>query len=222
MKIETWLRAAKAPYETVTRITPFGTPMGKLPCIVDDDGSMVADSEAIISHLIPSYGDPFPDESMSREQGAMALAAQRLVEEHLYWCVVHDRWFNVENWKVAKLAYFGALPPAVRTPVAAVARAGMRRQMGGHGIGRHDESVISARGCADVNALADLLADKPYFMGQVPVKFDLVAFAVLSQILWAPLKSDLINHARSYTTLSSFCLRMWNAYYSDRPLPEAA
>ena len=85
---------------------------GKLPWI-DDDGVAVADTSFIIDHLKARYGDPL-DAGLSALERAQSLAFQRLIEENLYWAVVHTRWSDAAGWRVARAAFFGALPPPLR------------------------------------------------------------------------------------------------------------
>jgi glutathione S-transferase len=56
LKLETWLRLAGLPYELVPTRNPGQGPKGKLPFIVDDDGTVVADSSLIIEHLVRTRG----------------------------------------------------------------------------------------------------------------------------------------------------------------------
>src|SRR5258708_12808786 len=60
------------------------SPHGKLPYIVDADGTKVGDSNTIIGYLKAKYGDPL-DGDLTRQQLAQALAFNRLIEENLNW-----------------------------------------------------------------------------------------------------------------------------------------
>lgn len=74
-------------------------PHGKLPYIVDEDGTKVADSNVIISYLKHRYGDPL-DAGLSRAEAAQALAWNRLIEEHLYWSgIIEPRWRSDSGWE---------------------------------------------------------------------------------------------------------------------------
>ena len=90
----------------------------------------------ILDYLKAIYGDRL-DAGLDIRTRAEAHALRRLMEEHLYWCAVYDRWAVNENWALTKPAFFGALPPAVRDLVAALARRGQLRALRGHGVGRH-------------------------------------------------------------------------------------
>lgn len=212
MKLETYLRMAGLPYELANDGNVFKAPKGKLPYI-EDDGHAVADSSFIIDDLKRRYGDQL-DVGLSAGERAVALAFQRLIEENLYWAVVQTRWFDDQAWPKTRAAFFGALPAPARAVVARLARRGMRSEMRGHGMGRHSVAEIHAIGCRDVSAIADFLADKPFMMGAQPRSLDATAYAFLANLLWAPVDSPIVRHARSLPALQAYCERMKQRYYA--------
>ncbi|MEK7261627.1 MAG: glutathione S-transferase family protein [Pseudomonadota bacterium] len=211
MKVETYLRMCNLPYTTVNVLNPAKGPKGKLPYITDGS-NIVADSGLILDYLKKIYGDAL-DARLGSIERAQALAWQRLLEEHLYWCAVYDRWAVNENWALTKPAFFGALPPAVRDLVAALARRGQLRALRGHGVGRHTSGEIYALGCADLTALSDFLADKPFFLGAEPTALDATAYAFLVNLLWVPIDSPLTRHVRSFENFIAYVKRMKQRYY---------
>lgn len=213
MKLETWLRMAQLPFEAPTmRLSDLrNAPMGKMPYIVDG-GKTLADSTFIIDHLKASYGDRL-DHWLSTEQRAVALAFQRLMEENLYWAVVHSRWIEPQGWELTREAFFGKLPPPLKWIIPPLARRGLRQQLHGHGMGRHSAQDIHAIGARDITAVADFLGEKPYCMGEAPCTLDATAYAFLANLLWVPVESPLKLHARQYPQLESYCQRMRTRYY---------
>lgn len=214
MKLETWLRMAQLPFEapTMTLRALGKAPKGKMPYI-EDEGKTVCDSTFIIDYLKTRYGDRL-DDWLSAQQHAVALAFQRLLEENLYWAVVHTRWFEPEGWALTRVAFFGNLPVPLRWFVPTLARRGIRREMHGHGMGRHSAQEIYAIGQRDITALADFLGDKRYFLGESPCSLDATAYAFLANLLWVPIESPLKQHARQYPQLEAYCRRMRDQYYA--------
>jgi glutathione S-transferase len=206
MKLEVWLRMAGLPYEAVNDGNVMKAPKGKLPYI-EDGGKRVADSSFIIDYLKRTYGDPL-DAGLTPAQRAQALALQRLFEENLYWAVVHTRWVDPAGWARTKVAFFGAMPAPLRWLLPPLARRGMRGEMRGHGMGRHSVAEIHAIGCRDVTAVADMLADQPFMLGDAPTSIDAVAYAFLANLLWAPVESPIRHHAAARPTLEAYCQRM--------------
>ncbi len=210
MKVENYLRMANLPYQTVSVFNPAKGPKGKLPYITDG-ANTVADSSFILDYLKATYGDGL-DAHLGAAEPALAL--RRLMEEHLYWCAVYDRWAVDENWAITKPAFFGALPPVVRDLVATLARRGQFKELHGQGVGRHTTEEIYALGKADLTALSDALGDKPYFLGDRPTSLDATAYAFLANLLWAPIDSPLTRHARSLQNLAAYGNRMKQRYYA--------
>jgi glutathione S-transferase len=214
MKLETYLRMAGLPYA----LPPFSmkdyqaAPKGKLPFIVDGTRT-VADSSLIIDYLKATYGDPV-DDWMDAGQRAVALAWQRLLEEHLYWTVLYTRWIEPQGWALTRPAFFGALSAPLSWIIPPLARRGMAQELKGHGMGRHSREEIHALGCQDITALADFLADKPYLMGEQPCSLDAVAYGFLANLLWVPLESTLKKQAQKYPQLERYCQRMKSRYYT--------
>lgn len=211
MKVENYLRLANLPYRTQVVFNPAKGPKGKLPYIVDGDKT-VADSGFILDYLKATYGNGL-DAHLGAAERAQALALQRLLEEHLYWCAVYDRWAVDRNWALVKLAFFGALPPVVRDLVARLARRGQLQELHGQGIGRHTTEEIYALGKTDLTALSAALGDKPYFFGERPTSLDATAYAFLANLLWAPIDSPLTRHARSLGNLALYAERMKQRCY---------
>jgi glutathione S-transferase len=213
MKLETYLRMAALPFE----VPPSSlrdlrnAPKGKMP-FIKDGGSTLADSTFIIDHLKRVYGDRL-DGWLSAQQQAVALAFQRLIEENLYWAVVHTRWAEPEGWAQTQRALFAKMPAPLRWFVPSLARRGIIKQMHSHGMGRHSEAEIHAIGKRDITALADFLADKPFFMGDEPCSLDATAYGFLANLIWPPVESTLKQHAMKYPQLEAYCQRMRSRYY---------
>ena len=212
MKMETYLRMAALPFELVNRGDVMKAPKRKLPYI-DDGGTIVADTSFVIDYLKRRYGDPL-DATLSALERAVAAAFQRLIEENLYWAVVHTRWAENAGWAKTREAFFGAMPVPLRWFVPALARRGILAEMRGHGMGRHSAAEIHAIGCRDVTAIADFLADQPYMLGAQPTSLDATAHAFLANLLWAPVDSPIQRHAQTRPTLEAYCQRMKKRYFA--------
>jgi glutathione S-transferase len=208
MKLETYLRMAGLPFEipTATLAQLRRAPLGKMPYI-EDQGRLLADSSFIIDDLKLRYGDTL-DAWMTPAERATALAFQRLLEENLYWAVVYTRWVEPGGWKLTREAFFGKLPAPLKWIVPPLARRGLIQELRGHGMGRHSREEILAIGRRDITALADFLADKPFFIDARPCSLDACAYAFLANLIWVPLESELKLHAQKYPQLQAYCERM--------------
>jgi glutathione S-transferase len=212
MKMETYLRMAALPFELVNTGDVMKAPKRKLPYI-DDGGTIVADTSFVVDYLKGRYGDPL-DAALSSRERAVATAFQRLIEENLYWAVVHTRWAEDAGWDKTREAFFGAMPVPLRWIVPSLARRGVLAEMRGHGMGRHSATEINAIGCRDVTAIADFLADKPFMLGEQPTSLDATAHAFLANLLWAPIDSPIQRHAQARPTLEAYCHRVKARYFA--------
>ena len=195
---------------------PLKAPRGKLPYI-EDNGKKITDSRLIIHYLQATYGNPL-DAHLTAEEKAVAKAFQRLLEEHLYWATMYTRWSYTEaNWQTNKQAIFGGLPPVFRDLAALGYRYRIKGQIRGHGIGRHTPEEVFELGKADIDALADFLGAKPYFMGNKPTSLDASAFGVLVNTLACPIESPLKDYALSKHNLLAYCKNMQAEYFPELP-----
>jgi len=219
VKVETYLRMAGLPYETVAAFPPQG-PKGKLP-FIEDGGRRIGDSRLILDYLKQTYGDPL-DGVLTPAERAVASAMQRLIEDDLFWGLVYARFGKRDrNWAETRRATFGRLPPVIRSIVPQFARWQMRSRLRGHGMGGHTEAEIYQLGRQDLGALADFLGEKPWFMGAAPTSLDASAYGLLVNILWCPIESPLKERVRVLPNLVAFCERLRERYYADQPVRTA-
>ncbi len=70
-----------------------------------------------------------------------------------------------------------------------------------------------------VDALADFLADKPYFLGEMPASLDASAYGILVNTLACPIESPLKEHALGRRNLADYCKRMQEEFFPELPWP---
>ena len=137
-----YMRLAGVDY-TFAPVNPFelksATPFGKLP-VINDDGTIVADSTAIIDYLERKRGEPLNKGASARERAVM-LAFNRLLDEHFYWCaVVLPRWRDQKNWeRYIPILCGGHQPDKALREALEMVRGGMQAELEGHGVGRLDD-----------------------------------------------------------------------------------
>lgn len=207
LKLETWLKLAGLPYQVVAIRNPGQGPKGKLPFIEDDDGSFIADSSLIIEHLSRSRGIDL-DAGLDAVQRARALALQRLLEEHLYFVLVWSRWVDPEGWQSFGPAALAGIPPPLRQLAAIVVRRRIRNDLHGQGIARHHGPEIYALGRADLEGLAALLGEQPFFAAERPTTIDATAYGLLANILLVPVETELKRIAASLPNLVAWTAAM--------------
>lgn len=220
MKLETWLRLAGIPHELARKIDFRAAPKGKFP-YVELDGEKIPDSNFIIARLAARHGDPL-DGWLDARTRAQALAFLRLIEENLYWALVHARWIDDGAWPITRETYFGTLPAPLRAIVPLLARRKVRASLHGHGMGRHTPAEIAAIGRRDIDALAAQLGDQPFLFGDRPTTTDASAFATLANLIHVPIAGPLRDAARAHANLVAYCERLWQRAFPDLPHPETS
>ena len=205
-------RMAGLPYQVARGADIRKAPKGKLP-VIEDNGKVVPDSGFIVDYLKAAHGDPL-DGRLTPAERAVALAVRRLMEEHLYWCVLYSRWGVEEHWAITKAAFFSGLPAPLCWFLPNLVRKTQLKALYRQGIGRHARDEIYALGKADITALADFLADKPFFMGEQPTSLDATAYAFLANILGQPIADPLQAHVRTFANFGRYCERMKARYYA--------
>lgn len=213
LKLDAFLRMTGIEHEAVTAKTPFAAPKGKAPWI-DHDGKTLGDSTLIIHYLIATFGVD-PDAHLSDEQRGLSLAIQRLIDENLYWAMVHDRWLKPENWALLKSTVLGGIPALPRAILAPLARRGVRKQIIGHGLGIHSVEEITAIATRDISALGAILGDKPWFFGDTASQIDAVAYGQLANIHSVEFASPLKPVIAGHSNLVGFIDRFRGRYYPD-------
>jgi glutathione S-transferase len=214
MKLETWLRMAKQPFEVVRVTDPRKGPKGKVPWI-EDQGRTIADSAFIIDYLKEAHGDPL-NAHLGRAEQATSLALRRLIEEHLYWAIAHGRFLDDEVWPSTKTQFLAGFPAPLRPLVARVVRKTVAKSLHLQGLGRHSQEEIYRLACDDLTALSAFLGDKPYFFGNEPSEIDATAYGFLAQVLWAPGSRRVREHMEQTRNLPAFCNRMRQTFYGGK------
>ena len=161
-KLETYLRMAGVEY-TVAADKHKKAPTGKRPFIFDEDGKVMADSGLIIEQLEARNGHQV-DGKLTLSERAQSLAFQRLMDEHLYWALVYGRWLDpvgVKHFAPFMKEILG-LPGPVLALIKPLAQRIVRKQLSGHGIGRHAPKTIMSLGIADISALGHWLGQKEW------------------------------------------------------------
>lgn len=127
--------------------------------------------------------------------------------------MVYERWMVESNWRKFRDIVLGGIPQPLRVILAPVIRRNVKRQLMGHGLGKHSLQEVRAIGIKDMIALADVLEEKPFFMGETPTEIDAIAYSLLANILSVPIESPVKNAGLSRTNLVDFVARMASMYF---------
>jgi glutathione S-transferase len=91
----------------------------------------------------------------------------------------------------------------------------VRKNLHAQGMGRHSTSEIAALGTRAIDAIADFLGSKPFFMGAEPTAVDATMFAFAAGILCPVFETPLRTAAERHDNLKRYVGRMTARYYPD-------
>jgi glutathione S-transferase len=188
-------------------------PKGKLPYI-DDDGVIVADSTLIRMHLEQKRNIDF-DRGLSARERGIAWAVEKMLEDNLYWLMIYWRWVVDANFERGPKGFFKRAPALVRPFIIRAVRKQVRRNLWGHGIGRHNEAEMTAMADRLIESLAQILGDNPYLMGAQPCGADATAFAFIAGAMTPHFDSPIVKTINTHATLVAYRDRMMRQYYPE-------
>lgn len=219
LKTEVQLQMAGLAYERVSAIPPQA-PKGKLPYI-DDHGVVVTDSTFIRAHIEHTRGLDL-DAGLDTVQRAQAWAIERMLEDHLYFAMVWFRWLEPDNFAKGPAHFADAAPQDQREQLRRELQARKQADLHAQGLGRHSPDEIAALGKRSIDALAVLLGDKPWLMGEAPSAVDATAFGMLACVLTPFFDTPLRRAAEARGNLVAYVDRMMARYYpGSAALPQA-
>lgn len=215
VKVETWLRLANVDYVS-THANMMNAPRGKVPWIVDD-GTLVADSEAVLNHLEASLSDPLGEAAVAPDRRAQHHAIRRMLENGSYWLSFYERWVNPQHWATTRAAFFDPLGFPMGSIISSVIRRRVARDAHGQGVSRYGDAERDAMGVADWEAVEAILGDAPFFGGDAPRRIDCVVYGFICQALWAPFDTTMARHVKGRPRLVAYGERMRARAWAEIP-----
>jgi glutathione S-transferase len=213
IKAETYLRMSGTPFTTKFG-DPRKGPRKKVPWI-DDEGTVVSDSQLIIEHVCQKYGDKL-DTTLSDAEKHRAHALRRMLEESTYWTQVWLRWGDDAGWELYLPVLRKMAPPVIGGPILAMIRRQMLKQLYLQGTGRRSTDEMFRAAIADYRAVASELGDKPYMFGDSPSSLDATVYAFLSSLLDFPTTGPLKEVVQS-TPLAAYHKRIRDRFFAVAP-----
>lgn len=186
-------------------------PHAKFPVLHADD-KVIPDSDRIRDYLETVHGVDF-EAGLDKAQRATSRSFIRMVEEHLYFAIVSERWIEDECWPIIRETFFGALPYPAKWIVPGVARRAMIGQTKAQGLGRHSRYERENRAIKDIDAIADYLADNRFMFADKPTAVEFSVVPMLTSVISLPGSSRLGNRVREDRTLMDYVARVKETVY---------
>lgn len=193
---------------------PAESPKGQIPFIVLDDGQAIADLTFIRFHIEQEFGVDL-DAGLDPVQRAAALAVEMLCEHQLAPAFTWFRWMVPDNFAKGPARFFDGIPEAQRAAAIADALGRVKASLIARGTGRHSVPEITALATRAFGAVATIMGDKPYLMGDRPHGADAIVFACLIGSMTPYFDTPVRAAALKFPNLVAYVSRMVDRFYPD-------
>ena len=201
VKAEYLLNMSGQPWQREDTDDPRKAPRGKLPVLRTPDG-LVHDSNGIKTYL-ERKGADF-DGHLSDADKSTAHALRRMVEEHMYFILLLDRWERPDVWPVIRDTYFKGIPGILRGLIAGGLRKQVMKGMNTQGLGRLTWGERMSHVEADLACLTTQLGDKPFLFGDKPASIDASAATILGAMRSTPVETPLAKRVGQDAVLRAY------------------
>lgn len=198
---------------------PKESPTGKLPALRVND-QIIPDSNLILSWLEGQGADLF--QGLSISERAQAHAFMRMLEEHLRYGVIYDRWADAEGWASVKNVIFRPVPAFVRGMVASKIRKQIVGGLHWQGLVRYSADQRNELLIADLKALEDQLGESEWLFGAQPTAADCSALGILSNINSCPVPNVMRAYVKGSDVLQAYLVRCQSQLLSPKILTAVA
>lgn len=195
-----------------------GGPKGKIPYIRHGD-NVLGDSTFIIEYLKNTYGERAKAlEPKDPKEKAIAIACQRICEDHLYYGLLHYRFIDQQGFEGTTkfLGGLGFIPKPLQPIAFRVIRKRTRNTLQSQGFGRHSIEDMKSLLSTSLEALSGFLGDQDYILGSEPSEPDAIVFSILDNYLNDPNGTDLSELIRKYPTLVDYVQRIRERFYGKK------
>ena len=210
IKAEILLKLSGLPYSRVTGDLRRA-PKRKLPLIVDE-GVTVADSSFIRFHLESRHGIDF-DKGLDAERRGTLWAVEKMLEDQIYWIVVDERWMDDANFARGPANFFKSVPAPLRPLVCALVRRQVRRNLHGHGMGRHSQAERLVLAARSLDSIVGILGERDYLGGDAPAGGDAALGAFMIAGLCPLFDSRFRELVEARPSLTAYAARMSERFF---------
>lgn len=211
LKLETFLRMVKIPYENDLRI--IYSKRGKMPWI-EFNGQEIADSNFCVQFLSKEFQVDVDSHLNATERG-IAHSILTMLEENTYWTMVYARYiddYGAEFRKKLFGMFFFPLNYWVRFNLLRTTK----NYLWSHGIGRHTSQEIYEIAERDLLAVSQLLGQKNFLFGDKPCLADAALFGFMVGCTWSLPDSPITKVVKTKAqNLDQHTQRMKELLYPD-------
>lgn len=205
-------RLAHVPYDYVdnARSAHVPAPKSKRPFATGGvlGAEVVSDAHFVVERLRQAGFGKKLDSWLSEEQRAVATAFGAMLEESVYWGVIHVRWATSQFERVTVNTFFSSVPAEVRVRVAHALRAKVLEEQWAQGTGRHTDAEVTSKIGKQILAVSTYLGSKRYFFGDKPSSVDATVYAFCACFMQGEWRHSLVELANTCPNLVEYVGRM--------------
>jgi hypothetical protein len=139
---------------------------------------------------------------------ARTHALKLMVEESLYFALLHSRWVEDENYQQLKKDFLPLFPKFLGTPALTLIRHNLRKQSSAQGLGRHSQIEINRLSSELISSISCLLGPNNFFASKGVTYIDATLYSFLVTILKQPFNSHLKTEVQKFQNLCDYVLRI--------------
>jgi glutathione S-transferase len=178
------------------------SPNKNVPYVKWDDGTITADSDAIIARL---EGDGGLDAGLAPEDKVRGAAAAQLAQRVLYFAVLHARFVDPAGWAHQK-ALVKCLVPALLSPILVpIIRNSQVKRCKENGFGSASSYAAGVEAAA---TLSKEIGDKPFLLGDEPRTADCAVWANVMQAAYSRASNPPRETVRNDPRLMAYIQRL--------------
>jgi glutathione S-transferase len=197
LKVFAFLKLARLPFAHQHIFDASAAPRGQLPYI-DDDGTIVGDSDAIVAHLVARHGVTL-DARLDSVQRTTDLFIRRTLDD-LYWVMSYSRWRDDRYWPAFRQALL-TTPANLSAEGREAARAYNFVRYRHQGIGRYEPQQVYVRGLESLGALASVVPVEGCLFDAQPASIDAALYGFMANILYFDIDTPLKRFVESHPAL---------------------
>ena len=205
LKVDTFLRLAKIPFQTKHIIDTKDAPRGQLPYILDQ-GLVITESNFIIKHLSKKH-DILLDLNLTESQKNISFLITRMLDSHLYWIMSYSRWQDERNWPLFKTEFLKQLPQLSEEDMERFRQYNIQKYYY-QGVGKYSAEEIYNSGLDDLKCLNEFLNKSPFFFGEHFSTIDACCYGFLANIYYFDINTPLRDFIQSQKKLEHYVCRI--------------
>ena len=123
------------------------------------------------------------------------------------------RWLDEANFAKGPAKFFKGVPMPLRPIVQGVIRRKIWKTLNWQGFGRHTTAEQNELAIKDIEALAALIGEKPFLMGNQPCGADATVFSFVAHVLCPVFVSPVRAAAEKHQNLANYRDHLLGLYF---------